>query len=111
MYADEYIKIFHLYVMTFSEFKQSLTQSTPPTHLSALLKAMWYDAKEDWESAHNLAQEVNNNNGSWVHAYLHRKEGDNGNAAYWYHRANRKMPTYSLKEEWEDISKELLREI
>jgi hypothetical protein len=94
--------------MTFSEFKQSLTQSSPPSDLNPLLKAMWYDGKEDWESAHDLAQEVNTNDGSWVHAYLHRKEGDNGNASYWYHRANRKMPACSLKEEWEMISKELL---
>lgn len=97
--------------MTFTEFKQSLTQSSPPSDLSTLLKAMWHDGKEDWESAHNLAQDVTTNDGSWVHAYLHRKEGDNANASYWYHRANRKMPSYSLKEEWKNISKELLGKI
>jgi hypothetical protein len=94
--------------MTFSEFKQSLMQASPPGNLNILLKAMWYDGKEDWESAHNLAQEVNTNDGSWVHAYLHRKEGDTGNAQYWYHRAKRNMPSYSSQQEWEAISKELL---
>jgi hypothetical protein len=95
--------------MTFTEFKQSLSQSNPPASLSPLLKAMWHDAKDDWESAHNVAQDVNTKDGSWVHAYLHRKEGDAGNAAYWYHRANKKMPDYSLVQEWEEISTELLK--
>jgi len=94
--------------MTFSEFKQSITQHTPPPSLSSLLQAMWYDAKGDWEAAHNLAQEVNTKDGSWIHAYLHRKEGDLGNASYWYHRANQPVSKKSLSEEWEEITKALL---
>lgn len=64
---------------------------------------MWYDGKDNWEEAHNLAQDIHTTEGSWVHAYLHRKEGDLGNASYWYHRAGRTMPTLSLEKEWEEI--------
>lgn len=90
--------------MTLQEFKQSLNQPQPPATASMLLQAMWHDGKGNWEVAHNLAQDVETDLGSWVHAYLHRKEGDTGNAAYWYQRAHRKMPPYSLQQEWEEIS-------
>lgn len=93
--------------MTFEDFKKSLTQTNPPA-VSDLLKALWFEGKGDWESAHNIAQDIHNNDGSWIHAYLHRVEGDLGNASYWYSRANRKMPTSSLKDEWSAIVKELL---
>jgi hypothetical protein len=93
--------------MTFEDFKNSLTQTNPPA-VSDLLKALWFEGKGDWESAHNIAQDIHNNDGSWIHAYLHRVEGDLGNASYWYSRANRKMPTSSLKDEWSAIVKELL---
>jgi hypothetical protein len=95
--------------MTFNEFKQSLSNDTPPHFDNVLLKALWHDGKGNWEASHNVAQEVETSEGSWVHAYLHRKEGDAGNASYWYHRAKRKMPTFSLDEEWEQIVKELLQ--
>lgn len=88
--------------MTLAEFKSTISQSKPPD-AGVLLQSMWYDAKGNWEAAHNLAQDVNTDDGSWVHAYLHRKEGDTGNASYWYHRAKRKMPAYSLEKEWEEI--------
>ena len=94
--------------MTLKEFKSSLAEKKPPHQLSILLQALWYDAKGDWEASHNLAQDVNTKDGSWIHAYLHRKEGDSGNASYWYHRANRNMPSYSLDQEWEDISSHFL---
>lgn len=94
--------------MSFEEFKSSLQQSSPPPSLSALEQALWFDGKGDWEAAHNLAQDVNTNDGSWVHAYLHRKEGDVGNASYWYHRAGKKMATASLDDEWASIVKALL---
>ena len=64
---------------------------------------MWYDAKGNWDRAHDLAQEIHNNEGSWIHAYLHRKEGDEGNAAYWYHRADKPVCNSSLQDEWENI--------
>lgn len=88
--------------MTLLEFKNSLTSPTPP-HVPTLLKALWHDARGEWDKAHNLAQDVNTPDGSWIHAYLHRKEGDRSNAQYWYHRANRKMPGYSLEQEWEEL--------
>ena len=93
--------------MTLQEFKTSLEEQQPPP-VTVLLQALWYEAKGDWEKAHNLAQDVHTPDGSWIHAYLHRVEGDISNAQYWYHKANRKMPKVSLKEEWEDIANELL---
>ncbi len=93
--------------MTLAEFKNSLTQQQPPP-VAVLLQAMWYEAKGDWEMAHTLAQDVHTTDGSWIHAYLHRVEGDNSNAQYWYHRANRKMSKKPLTEEWDDIVRELL---
>ena len=70
---------------------------------------LWYDGKGDWETSHNIAQDIHSPEGSWIHAYLHRKEGDTGNASYWYHRAGRPMPGSTLEKEWEDISRDLLK--
>jgi hypothetical protein len=72
------------------------------------LLALWWDAKGDWERAHEIAQEVEGADGAWVHAYLHRKEGDLGNAAYWYRRAGRAMASGDLRVEWEGIVGEML---
>ena len=94
--------------MTLSEFKSALSTSTPPNFGNPLLKALWYDAKGDWNASHNIAQDVHSEDGSWVHAYLHRKEGDDGNASYWYHLAKRKMPLLTLGQEWEQIVLALL---
>lgn len=95
--------------MILQEFKKSLSLSDPPKGISTLLVAMWYDAKGDWAASHNIAQDIHSKEGSWIHAYLHRKEGDEGNAGYWYARAGRKMPSISLEEEWDAICDELLR--
>jgi hypothetical protein len=89
--------------MTLQQFKKTLSENQPPQQLNPLLCAMWYDAKENWEMAHNIAQDIHTNNGAWVHAYLHRKEGDTGNAAYWYSRANKPFPGQTLETEWENI--------
>jgi hypothetical protein len=94
--------------MTLQEFRASLSSSVPPQGISNLLEAMWYDGKGDWETSHNIAQDIHSKDGSWIHAYLHRKEGDDGNAAYWYARAGRKMPSIGLDEEWKLICSELL---
>lgn len=94
--------------MTFEEFKLSLTEETLPPALPKLLQALWYDAKKEWDKAHSLAQDEDTLEGSWVHAYLHRKEGDIGNASYWYSCANRKMPQGDLRLEWEEIVQHLL---
>ncbi|MBS1558535.1 MAG: hypothetical protein JST69_07375 [Bacteroidetes bacterium] len=94
--------------MTTAELKASLKVSRPPENISPLLKALWYDAKGEWTHAHTLAQEVNTKDGSWVHAYLHRKEGDKANAQYWYSRAGKNFPRISLADEWDEIVCELI---
>ena len=94
--------------MTFDEYKRSLKDASAPDGLTAGLKAMWHDGKDDWESAHNIAQDIPSAEGSWIHAYLHRKEGDDGNAAYWYRRAGKPFPKTSLQQEWNDIVSDLL---
>lgn len=93
--------------MTLDEFKETLTRETPPPVSPALL-ALWHDGKGDWEGAHEVAQDISSADGSWIHAYLHRKEGDRSNANYWYHQARKSMPSYSLQQEWEEIVADLL---
>jgi hypothetical protein len=78
------------------------------TDLSGLLLALWWDARGDWHRAHEVAQEIENPEGAWVHAYLHRKEGNPSNAAYWYRQAGRPAASCSLDAEWEEIAKSLL---
>jgi len=94
--------------MTLSSFKESLSASEPPQAVSAYLKALWYDAKGEWDKAHKLIQDVEDKDAAWIHAYLHRKEGDIGNADYWYRRAGKGRPTLSLEEEWEELVKSLV---
>ena len=94
--------------MTFDEFNASLTAVNPPEYFSEYLKALWFDGKNNWDMAHEIAQDINDQDGSWLHAYLHRKEGDSANAGYWYRKAGKPMPDYSLKQEWEEIVKEFL---
>ena len=85
-------------------FKASLTGSLPPRNSSLYAQALWYDAKGEWQKAHELIQDLPDKNAAWIHAYLHRKEGDMGNADYWYSRAGRKRPAVSLEEEWEQLT-------
>jgi hypothetical protein len=94
--------------MTLAEFKRSLSSSTPPDVLPALV-ALWHDATGDWDAAHSVAQDVADASGAWVHAYLHRKEGDAANAGYWYRRAGRPPFRGTLDEEWDQIVEALLR--
>ncbi|MEO6219877.1 MAG: hypothetical protein ABIO81_05575 [Ginsengibacter sp.] len=96
--------------MNLSLFKESLSGNKPPQNLSVYLNALWYDAKGEWDSSHKLIQDVADNNASWIHAYLHRKEGDMGNADYWYHCAGKEKPDLSLEKEWEEIATSLIRE-
>jgi hypothetical protein len=93
--------------MTFDEFKASLSSTTPPA-VPTLLVALWHDARGDWDAAHRVAQDVDDRNGAWVHAYLHRKEGDLGNAGYWYGQAHQPAATDALEAEWERIVRMLL---
>jgi hypothetical protein len=95
--------------MTFDEFEKSLAGPQPPAGLSLAVRGLWWDAKGDWSRAHKSAQQDEGPEGSWVHAYLHRKEGDSGNAGYWYRRAGRSPSRQSLDEEWHNIVEELLR--
>jgi len=90
--------------MDITTLKQSLSADTPPLSSSVYLKALWYDAKDDWNKAHELIQDIPDKNASWIHAYLHRKEGDTWNADYWYTKAGKKRPSVSLQEEWEQIA-------
>lgn len=94
--------------MTFTEFEDSLQLEQPPRELTEALRALWYAGKDDWDRSHDIAQDIHSDEGSWIHAYLHRWEGDDWNANYWYRRAGRSMPGTSLKEEWRDITEELL---
>lgn len=91
--------------MTFEQFAAagSLPADTP-----APLRALWLDARGDWDAAHAAAQEDGGRDGAWVHAYLHRKEGDEGNAGYWYARAGRPAARGDLRAEWEEICRSLL---
>jgi len=94
--------------MTFEEFHNSLLLDHPPQGLSLPLAALWWDAKGDWTRAHESAQQDEGPAGAWVHAYLHRKEGDLGNAAYWYRQASKPVKRASLEQEWGEITQELL---
>jgi hypothetical protein len=93
--------------MNVAEFKASLGGPVPD-NLSVYLKSLWNDGKGDWEQSHYIIQDVDDKDAAWIHAYLHRKEGDTGNADYWYSRAGRKRPAISLQEEWEELVKAFL---
>ena len=94
--------------MDFQDFMQSLEQPEPPEFSDPLLKALWHDAKGDWSAAHQIAQEIDGSSGSWIHGYLHRKEGDLSNAGYWYHRAGKNMPQEDLEQEWINLVQALI---
>src|SRR5262249_33483196 len=89
-------------------FKQSLSGVAPPPGLSLAQEALWFAAKGDWKTAHERAQAQDDRDGAWVHAYLHRQEGDAANAAYWYRRAGQPVSQQSLEEEWNSLAEALL---
>lgn len=90
--------------MTLEDLKSS---PTPPSG-NPLLTALWHDAQGDWEAAHNIAQDIHTHDGAWIHAYLHRKEGDVFNAGYWYRQAGKPVFTGSLEAEWEELVRAFL---
>ncbi len=94
--------------MDLAAFRASLENPAPPSGLSLALQALWQDGRGDFDAAHELAQRDEGGVGDWVHAYLHRKEGDASNAAYWYRRARRPVCGESLQAEWEAIAAALL---
>ena len=94
--------------MDLVRFKASLEDDAPPRGMSAALAGLWWDAKGDWTRAHESAQRQEDAVGAWVHAYLHRKEGDLDNAAYWYRRVGQPVARQPLIAEWEELLRTLL---
>jgi hypothetical protein len=94
--------------MTFDDFNNSLTAAQPPVDLATALAGLWWDAKGDWTQAHDRAQEDEGPAAAWVHAYLHRKEGDQENAIYWYRRAGKPVCDAPFEAEWRRIVSDLL---
>jgi hypothetical protein len=94
--------------MTLAELKATLSSTAPPSTLPRSIVALWHDAKGDWDAAHQVAQDIDDADGAWIHAYLHRKEGDTSNAAYWYRRAGKPVASTSLEAEWDQIAAALL---
>lgn len=94
--------------MTLQEFRDSIVRDEPPRQFNAALAGLWWDAKGDWKRAHEAAQQDEGPEGAWVHAYLHRKQGDTSNAGYWYRRADKPPSQVSLEEEWIEIAESLL---
>src|SRR6201990_1956301 len=88
---------------TLAEFKESLKLEEPVAGLSVQLRSLWYDGKGDWHQAHAQVDQLTDQASAWVHAYLHRKEGDIGNADYWYNKARQTRPGVSLEREWEQL--------
>jgi hypothetical protein len=94
--------------MQFEIFQQCLKDPVPPEGVSVCVLAMWFDGHGDWSKAHSIVDSLEDPVACWVHAYLHRKEGDTGNADYWYRKAGKKRPDVPLQQEWETIVKALL---
>ncbi len=88
---------------TLADFKASLNSNQPDSSLSVQLKSLWYDGKGDWQKAHAQVDHLSDRASAWVHAYLHRKEGDVWNADYWYRQARQTRPDISLDQEWEQL--------
>jgi hypothetical protein len=95
-------------VVNVAEFRASLSAAAPAPEMGAPLAALWWAAKGKWDEAHNIVQDEETADAAWVHAYLHRVEGDLGNAAYWYQRAQKPVASDSLEAEWERITSALL---
>jgi hypothetical protein len=97
------------FAMTFEEFIRALAENQLPSSLSPCLTALWHEKRGDWKAAHEIVQDIETNEASAIHAYLHRREGDVGNAQYWYRAAGRRADLQlNLDREWESLVKELL---
>ncbi len=94
--------------MDIKEYKASLQQTEAPSNLNKPLQALWYAAKDDWNRAHELIQDESDADSAWVHAHLHRVEGDMFNAKYWYKSANRPTSDETFEREWEKIASDLI---
>ena len=91
-----------------ADLKASLANAGPDAALSPPLAALWWAAKGNWDQAHKIVMNDSGKDAAWVHAYLHRVEGDLGNAGYWYRQAGQPVATDSLQAEWERIAATLL---
>jgi hypothetical protein len=94
--------------VTRTELEASLGGPAPPANLSALVQALWHERNGDWTRAHEITQDIDTEDASWVHAYLHRREGDLSNARYWYRHARQAPATGDLDDEWRAIVEALL---
>jgi hypothetical protein len=90
-------------VVSMADFKASLSNAKPADGLKPPLAALWWAAKGDWEAAHKIVMNESDANSAWVHAYLHRVEGDLSNAGYWYRQAGQPVANDTLEAEWERI--------
>ena len=95
-------------VVSMPDLKASLSDAAPSATLSPPLAALWWAAKGQWDEAHGIVQDESMREAAWVHAYLHRVEGDLSNAGYWYRQAGKPVATASLYIEWEQIARSLL---
>ncbi len=95
-------------MMTADELRATLRDASSPQGLPALVEAMWWEARGEWERAHVIAQDIATRDAAWVHAYLHRREGHEGNAGYWYRQAGRRVNQGSFADEWAAIVGALL---
>lgn len=95
-------------MITFEKYLASISLASPPTHLSIILEALWWDKKGNWQNAHALIDHLQDKKSAHVHAYLHRKELDAWNAHYWYTRAQQEVFTGSFEEEWTSLVKQYL---
>jgi len=94
--------------MDFEDFEKSLKSGSPPADLNEQLRVLWYFAKKDWNRAHQIAQDIHSREGSLLHAFLHRDEGDQWNADYWYRQAGQDPFKGSIEEEWQSLLKKFL---
>jgi hypothetical protein len=95
-------------VVSMADFKASLSDAAPAPNLSPPLAALWWAGKGKWDAAHRIVQDEDTADAAWVHAYLHRVEGDLGNAGYWYRRASKPVATDAVESEWQRIASALL---
>ena len=95
--------------MNVATFRRSLAHSRPPGGLPAALAALWWAGKDEWDKAHRIVMNEEDADSAWVHAYLHRAEGDLDNAGYWYRRARRRPASGALGAEWAAIAAALLK--
>jgi len=96
--------------MQYEHFIKLTEASQPPHLLTGIQLALWYAYKDNWDMAHRIVQDINTQTASWIHAYLHRVEGDLSNANYWYNRAGKKSSNESLEIELNTIIKSILKE-